>query len=241
MKSIENLTKYYGSFTPMERLNLVMAAGARNDEEEMKKLFQTCPRLHYIQVDQAFLQAYDQMTRVNMLFILHWEDCCYRANAFSLMRLYLISHTRTHEQAIDFIWGDETKQTVINEEFEEIDRLMQEASKIEATIKQQIAKLKSTLEAYRQFCNEVGIQAEYGLKNIEARSGISFEYPEGISIDKQDLQKICDETGDSEEKILKKLNPLLYIENSENIGINEEYLQRVKKIFYQVWHPERVA
>ena len=49
----KGLDKLYGRLTPEERFKLDMEAMARGDEEESRRLVETCPRRSYVMNDGA--------------------------------------------------------------------------------------------------------------------------------------------------------------------------------------------
>ena len=189
MKNPENLTKYYGDFTPMERLNLVIAASARGDDAEIGKLFKTCPRreYHYFQRDAAFMDKYKQMTDVSLLFTITFKACSDAVGLFSSYSMFFEEQIDIYEWAIEHIGQDETKKDDIIRAQNEIKQLAQLITLLDEKYEQQIIKMKSVLEAYREFCNEIGVQAENALEWLENKDFIAMflQFCEEISIDEE--------------------------------------------------------
>jgi|SRR5215217_7582458 len=68
----KGLDKLYGRFAPEERFKLHIEAMARGDEEESRRLVETCPRRSYVMNDLGFAGRWDgaiQMTLVTLLDI----------------------------------------------------------------------------------------------------------------------------------------------------------------------------
>lgn len=200
MKNTESLTKYYSDFTPMERLNLVIAAKTRGDNDEIKKLFKTCPKHQYIQADANFVDRYYEMVDVGLIFINHWEKY---SNAISLFYIiYLACHDQIsiYEWAIELAGQDETKKADVDKAEKEIKELEKIIAKMSKKTDDKMIEIKTLITAYRQFCNEIGLQEEAALKWVGADT-----------ID------------------------LIPPQHLENIDTDEEFLQKIKSLFYRVW------
>lgn len=192
MKNIDNVTKYYGDFSPMERLNLVIAADVGGDKAEIEKLFVTCPRYRYRQADLDFTDRYDHMVDIGLTFIINREECTGFAHLLYSTSFSLKKQIDIYNWVIELIGNDETKKEDVNKAQQEIKRLKFLVTEIDEKYWKQIIKIKSALEAYRQFCNEIGIREETALKWVGAHAfdtvpSLHFEY---INIDEEVVQKI---------------------------------------------------
>jgi hypothetical protein len=167
MKNTEALTKYYHDFTPMERLNLVIAAITRDDNAEVEKLLKTCPRRHYTQRDAAFVDKYYRMVDIKNIFITNFEMYSDAAGLLYIIFLSLEDQIGIYEWAIELIGQNQSKKDALAETQKEIKQLNQLIVKVSEKYEWHVAKMKSALEAYRQFCHEVGVQEENALKWLE--------------------------------------------------------------------------
>lgn len=66
------LNKYDAVLTPDERFRLALAAMARNDEAEVRRLHVTCPRYSYTMADTAFSDRFAGSWEAAMRFGMAW-------------------------------------------------------------------------------------------------------------------------------------------------------------------------
>jgi hypothetical protein len=59
MRTARQLTRLYDQLTPAERIQLVMRARSRADEEEVGRLLRACPRRSYTAPDHDFLELWE--------------------------------------------------------------------------------------------------------------------------------------------------------------------------------------
>jgi hypothetical protein len=62
----QSMAPHYNQLNPRERLQLVLAASAREDGDEIKRLMEACARKTYSMSDRTFVDAYDGIFRLNM-------------------------------------------------------------------------------------------------------------------------------------------------------------------------------
>lgn len=85
--SSTGLARQYDQLTTRERMRLVVEAQARRDKGEVERLWQTCPRKTYSQVDAAFEGAYESLQTI--------------ALESTIELTYLLGHLRMLDQFIE--------------------------------------------------------------------------------------------------------------------------------------------
>jgi hypothetical protein len=63
----KGLDKVYDRLTPEERFKLDVEAMARSDEEESRRLTETCPRRNYVIYDWEFVGRWQAARELSML------------------------------------------------------------------------------------------------------------------------------------------------------------------------------
>lgn len=92
MKS-STLNKYDAILTPDERFRLALAALARDDDAEVRRLVATCPRHTYTMADTAFWEQWRASDDVAKTFASLWLWTLHRYTEAHLLRA-------THERAV---------------------------------------------------------------------------------------------------------------------------------------------
>ena len=69
---------FYDQLTPEERVQLVLAAAVRGDEEEATRLAESCPGVKATIGDPAYTDLLDRMKHAGMEVLLHWFDVSHR-------------------------------------------------------------------------------------------------------------------------------------------------------------------
>lgn len=124
--------KSYEQFTPIERINLTMAALARGDIEEADRCWETCPRHDYKALD------FDYTIRINAAMMLRMEfreKCFHHYNQIKLIEAHML-HL---ECFIDSEKFDEKMDKLVN---------------IHSI---HIARLKAVYDAMKLLCVDIGL------------------------------------------------------------------------------------
>lgn len=107
MSSLTGVAKYYDVLTHRERLTLVLAALAREDEVELQRLRLSCPRKVYSQLDDDFLGLLTGTETIADKFLLMWltaSRSAYCAEAvMAITRRRLVEAAKTDPAADDEI------------------------------------------------------------------------------------------------------------------------------------------
>ncbi len=170
----------YGQFTPKERVQLVFAALARNDEAEATRLWETCPRHTFVTIDLNFTE---QVGALNLIGAIFFEK--------------VIRHYNGIKLAEQFISGMEEDL-----EFEEMENLTDFANQTKQNL--EIAEkarsghlfhLKAAYKGFERFCAEIGMNYTDMLKTIPIEGscwGIDYLLkPEGEA-DEQLAKDFCE-------------------------------------------------
>lgn len=72
----------YETLTPEQRLVAAMEASSRDDQDELRRLFKTCPRKIYEQADAAFLDKWDRVVAITLAIELDIAQAALRACMF---------------------------------------------------------------------------------------------------------------------------------------------------------------
>lgn len=142
MTNINILAKHYDKFTPNERLNLAIAAAARNDQEELQKLFISCPRLGYRQSDVKFVDKYDSLILISSFV-------CGRLEA-------LVDKTALTSLSLTFLY-DLRELRKNNERKIKDENIIALLEKLHT---ESLANIKAIIKAYKLLLQEAGIKAE---------------------------------------------------------------------------------
>ena len=134
MKSSDILTKHYDQFTPKERLNLAIAATARNDQEELQKLFISCPRFEYKQTDVKFVDKYHRLILISS-FVYGRLEALIDKTALTMLNLVFLDELRKNKD-----------KNII--------------ALLEKLHTESLANIKAIIEAYKLLLQEAGIKAE---------------------------------------------------------------------------------
>ncbi len=134
----------YEQITAQERTNLTVLALARNDIKEADRLYDTCPKYEYKVADKEYNCRLMAIPIINHLFL---EQCVYHYNV-----LAKIDST--------ILLLEVTSPPSLNEENDaKFDRLYHSRDL-------HVGKLKALYLGFRQFCDQIGIDAEGALKPI---------------------------------------------------------------------------
>lgn len=160
MKSYDNLTKNYDQFTPLERLNLFLKAQVRKDQAESDKLIETCPRLQYIQRDLRFTHKFDRLISIALLFMIEFQCVKNKLELSEYLTALFYEKIRIYDWIIGLLEQDLSKQEIINKIQHKLTQLEQQIPNAENIRDQKLIALKTEIEAYKQFCREVGLDVD---------------------------------------------------------------------------------
>lgn len=132
MRSIN--VKNYDQFSPLERLNLAIAALARNDETEIDRLNQSCPMYKYSVLDPEYTKRFLFFALISGRF---FELCVYWYDKITFCAFGLI------------LWASEGNK-----------KDYPDKSQIILAQNNYISLLKGVYAGLRQFCDEVGLNAD---------------------------------------------------------------------------------
>jgi len=164
MKALHNLEKYYDQFIPMERLNLYLKARARKDYTESNKLIETCPRFQYIRRDLRFTHKFDRLISTALLFMLEFQKANHKLELSEFITGMLYEKERTYESIIELLEQGAPKQEIMAKARDKIAELNQQVTNIKTITNSKLIALKTEIEAYKQFCNDVGLDADTVIK-----------------------------------------------------------------------------
>jgi len=160
MKSLDTLEKYYDQFTPMERLNLYLKARIRKDYTESNKLIETCPLFQYIRRDLRFTHKFDRLISTALLFMLEFQGANSKLELSEFITMLLYEKIRTYEWMVELLEQDAPKQEIIAKTQNKIAELNQQTTTTKDIAHHKLTVLKTEIEAYRQFCNDAGLDAD---------------------------------------------------------------------------------
>jgi len=85
----------YREFSPDERMRLTLAAAARNDHEEARRLMATCPQMKFVGADPEFSRRLLTLSCVSGTVLLCWLDVSHfvvrSSNAISMFELVTVA------------------------------------------------------------------------------------------------------------------------------------------------------
>ncbi len=147
---MRNIEKNYYQFTPHERINLAMAALARDDIEELDRLRRTCKTYTYTARD---LNYQTRMTSITLISCLFFEKVIHHYNNIMLFELYsrdllLCMSLSDSETDISSDQIDELIETIVSKKHNHI------------------SFLKGVYTALKIFCEEVNLISEDIIKSI---------------------------------------------------------------------------
>lgn len=135
--------KDYQHITPQERVNLTIAALAREDFTEADRLTDSCPMHLYRMRDKEFCSRMLALPSIQHLF---YEQCVYHYNI--LIRI---------DYAALFL--EDTDSEHMNEKQPSFDKVHKRYDML-------VSRLKAVYQGFMLFCDEVGLDSEAMLKTI---------------------------------------------------------------------------
>lgn len=130
--------KHYQQFTPQERVNLAIAAMARNDIKEVERLWDTCPFYQYRTRDLEYKARFTAITLITSVF---FEKCVYHYN--------VIQKANTYALLTDDLNPSQNEKI---------------SAKVERTRELHTALLIALYRGLAAFCTQVGLSYEDLLK-----------------------------------------------------------------------------
>jgi hypothetical protein len=178
MRQINDLQ--YAQFTPKERVQLVFAALARNDEAEATRLWETCPRYKFITTDLNFTE---QVSALNLMSALFFEK--------------IVRHYNCIKMADQFISGME-EDLAFEEEGNLTDIVNQTKKNMELAERTRaghLIHLKAAFQGFERFCAEIGMSYEDVLKTIPIETScwnIDYLLKTEGEVDEQLSREFCE-------------------------------------------------
>lgn len=159
------LEKHYDVLNAAERINLSIAALARDDKEELSQLQNSCPKFDYNMRDAKYCFGMD---KIRLICITYTILCENSNNSISLC-IFLISILEdliaAYEEGFNLVIKDlgndykPTKKTIIKKE-KELKENQKLIDKIGQCFNERVAELKAIHEAFKSFCEKAGIDYE---------------------------------------------------------------------------------
>jgi len=154
----DNLTKHYDKFTAKERINLAIAAMARQDHEELSRLGKTCPQKEYTATDENYCGVIDQLYRVGIGYNCHCHNILNEITAYQAIITMRRTNFINYERGIFDAISDPSNDNPIWQKLDKkLNDCLESINKSEQKIKETWAKLKAVDEALKQFCGEIGV------------------------------------------------------------------------------------
>lgn len=141
----------YAEFTPKERVQLVFAALARNDEAEATRLWETCPRHTFVTTDLNFTEQVGALNLIGMIF---FEKCIRHYNSIKMIDQLFFGIAEDLELEEKENLTETENQTRKNMEMAEKARMLH------------VSQLKAAFKGFELFCSEIGMNHEDILKTI---------------------------------------------------------------------------
>jgi hypothetical protein len=174
-KMLKPLYKHYARLDALERYRLFARAKARDDEEEIDRLFNTCPFEEgaYRVPDRNFIRFYERSQHLCAVFTQWFTEALYKVALLTLqLDCYMsldIAHTRAFVteflEGYDRVLEEKQDTTTITDEaveaFKDNSLGIGEPNRWKAkceTIKERIGELKAMYGALRKFCDEAGLE-----------------------------------------------------------------------------------
>jgi hypothetical protein len=184
-----NITKHYDKFTAKERIDLAIAAMARQDKEELIKLRATCPKRQYIETDAAYCGFMEHLNRVGISYN------CYRQIYFNEISEYqsaMIKHRdefMSYESGVyDAIGKPDDNHPIWQQLQNKLDDCLESVNKSSRQMKQAQAKLKALDEALKQFCAEIGV--DFNNTRLWLSLGKTIDFDADIELDSGLIEQV---------------------------------------------------
>jgi hypothetical protein len=153
--------KNYDWFLPEERFQLTLAALTRDDELEIEKLFASCPRKTYTQIDTDYTSKIKALKQVIIYLLFLINDICRNAGVFSLLAHSFSEMMSMFEEGFNLACqANNEKQidkSLTRQKKETIKEYLEYYNFSEEKMHENIIKLKSAFQAFILFCEEIGI------------------------------------------------------------------------------------
>ncbi len=163
--------EFYDKFTVKERFDLSLAALARDDQEEVHRLQDSCPQKRYIQADTEFCDRMDSLKHlcVNFIFMrdLIIRDSivlCSLGFTFSKMA---VAFEDGFNLAVETVKDKQSYESVLPLKEEKLNEFLICVDELEKEFSEKMSILKSLIEAFRLFCEEVNINYQQVIEWLE--------------------------------------------------------------------------
>jgi len=166
--------RFYDRFTPRERLNLVLDAMTRGDNDEVRRLGESCPRKTYVMGDMQHTELLDASRAAAVVFTLSWQPsyhACHRSMMnFRLQRLVLGGILVGYIWGANAVWNAAGKKgrlysldrraslrqvAQMTGKKKALDRL---EKALEAPIRKAVSELKGLYQGLQRFCQRAGME-----------------------------------------------------------------------------------
>ncbi len=160
----KDLSKFYDTFTPDERVKLALAAMGRGDNEELKRLWSTCPRKAYRMQDAAFSDKMDAMMLIAKSVLSYLLLIEKNIKIAQLNKHWYIQHVTAQLKAFrdgaNMAWQSAGKKGVFCPDTipADVDRELPE--ELVNLHNEPISELKGYHAALETFCAEIGIDVD---------------------------------------------------------------------------------
>lgn len=148
------LVRLYDRLTPDERFRLALEAVARNDEQEARRLADTCPRRTYRAPDVAYTRLLDASQRVASAFAVLWLLTSRRylvaAMAFSMAQAGMDA----------FAEGANSAWRLAGREGELLSKEPLQGGPLEALVRERAAELRGIHAGLLRFCQAVQVKPD---------------------------------------------------------------------------------
>lgn len=172
---IGTLTKQYDKFSAKERIQLTLAAIARADEEEVKRLKKSCPRKHYLQTDVAYSDKMENLEKICSLFVEFSQHIFIQILSCDFCWINNYEKAKAFEEGFSFAAGNTLESHPSRKEMlEQISGFNKVLDIVEQASAKRISELIGLKKAFQDFCDRVELDFNYLL----SWSGLLKLYPE---------------------------------------------------------------
>jgi hypothetical protein len=161
---MKKIDKFYDTFTPDERVKLALAAMGRNDEAELRRLWDTCPRKNYRMQDAAFDDRMDAVLLIaksvlSYLLLIEKDIRMARLNK-EWYKQYVTGRIEAFRNGMNLGWQKAGKKGVACTDKipADVDRELPE--ELQELHNKAVSELKGYYAALETFCAEIGIEVD---------------------------------------------------------------------------------
>ncbi len=182
----DKLSTHYDLFDAKERINLTIAALARDDEDELMRLRVSCSRKHYTMLDADYCFGMDRVRYACMAY----ADLCKSAETNAMVCNLLITLSDELRSLYDVIFdlvtedlGEKYKpsESVLSKKQEALAEYQFIIDDVSGCFRKRVSELKTLHETFKDFCQKAGIDHEFAYKWV-AKADV-FEVSDHINFD----------------------------------------------------------